>query len=82
MYTDKIKNINDEKIRKQTLDDFETQENMLHMIFEYHTEGKIQGNPKRTRWNWTTKNVNGRRRKKTREEKEINLNVYIKHIKS
>ena len=42
MFTDTIKNINDEQTLKDTLDNFETPENMQHMIFTYINESKTQ----------------------------------------
>ena len=41
-----IKNINDEEILKETLLEFEKQENMQHMIFTYINESKTKGTSK------------------------------------
>ena len=45
-FTDTIKNINDEKMLKETLEKFEKQENIQHMIFTYINESKTKGTSK------------------------------------
>ena len=45
-FTDTIKIINDEKMLKGTLEKFEKQENMQHMIFTYINESKTKGTSK------------------------------------
>ena len=71
-FTDTIKNINDGKTLKETLDKFEKQENMQHMIFTYINESKTKGTSKTHDELELQKTLKGEEeRKKTQDERTI-----------